>query len=189
MQLFVRPLRLFACAAISALTLVNAMSADVAAQGSPMLMISEVHPSGSGNAAYGADWFEITNIGTEPVNITGWKVDDSSNAIATAAALRGVTLIPAGKSAVFFEGLADGSTDAAIKANLLECLVRHAGAAAWRADRRLRRRRPRPQHRRRRGQPVRRVRCARHRRQLRRRHHDPDVRQRRRHRERRRFRR
>ena len=49
-----------------------------------------------------------------PVNITGWKMDDSSNAFATAVALRGVSIIPAGKSAIFLEGEADGSTDAAL---------------------------------------------------------------------------
>lgn len=75
-------------------------------------VITEVHPSGS-SAGYGSDWFEITNRGPVPLDISGWKVDDSSNAIATALALRGVTSIPAGKSAVFIEALADGSTDPA----------------------------------------------------------------------------
>jgi uncharacterized protein YjiK len=82
------------------------------------LVITEVHPSGSGNAnGYGADWFEVTNIGDEAADIAGWKVDDSSNAIGSAVALRLVGSIPAGKSAVFFEGLADGSTDKTITTN------------------------------------------------------------------------
>jgi hypothetical protein len=48
--------------------------------------------------------------------MTGWKMDDNSNVFANAVALRGVPTIPAGKSAVFIEGLAGGSTDAALMA-------------------------------------------------------------------------
>lgn len=80
------------------------------------LIITEVHPSGSGNGTYAADWFEVTNLSQTPVNITGWKVDDSSNAFASAVALRGVTSIPAGQSVIFFEGTDSGSTDATILA-------------------------------------------------------------------------
>jgi VCBS repeat-containing protein len=79
-------------------------------------IISEVHPGGSGNGTYAADWFEVTNTGTTSLDITGWKMDDNSNAFASAVSLRGVTNIPAGKSAVFFEGTATGTTDATITA-------------------------------------------------------------------------
>jgi hypothetical protein len=48
------------------------------------------------------------------VDVTGWKMDDGSNAFPTAVPLRGVTRIPAGASAIFLEGAGDGSTDAAI---------------------------------------------------------------------------
>jgi uncharacterized protein YjiK len=78
--------------------------------------ISEVHPSGSGNGTYAADWVEVTNTSATDLDITGWKLDDSSNAFATAVTLRGLTTIPAGKSAVFFEGNATGTTDATITA-------------------------------------------------------------------------
>ena len=78
--------------------------------------ISEVHPSGSGNGTYAADWFEVTNASPVALDVTGWRMDDNSNAFASAVALRGVTSIPAGKSAVFFEGAATGATDAAILA-------------------------------------------------------------------------
>lgn len=81
-----------------------------------VVSISEIHPSGSGNSSYAADWFEVSNTGTTDLNVTGWKMDDSSNALATAVSLRGVTVIPAGRSAVFFEGTAAGTTDAAITA-------------------------------------------------------------------------
>jgi hypothetical protein len=78
------------------------------------VVITEISPWSSGNAPYEADWFEITNTGAQPIDITGWRVDDSSNAFASAVRLRGVTTIPAGRSAIFLEGEADGSTDAAI---------------------------------------------------------------------------
>ncbi|MEK7948955.1 SdiA-regulated domain-containing protein [Luteolibacter soli] len=79
------------------------------------IFITEVHPNGS-SASYGADWFEVTNTGSTAVNISGWQMDDSSNGTGKLV-LRGVTSIPAGKSAIFFEGIADGTTDATIKAN------------------------------------------------------------------------
>ncbi len=81
------------------------------------IVISEVHPSGSGNGNYAADWFELTNTGVAAVDITGWKVDDSSNAFASALALRGVTSINPGQSVIFAEGDATGSTDTTIAAN------------------------------------------------------------------------
>jgi len=57
--------------------------------------------SGTGGTA---DWFEVTNLGSVAVDITGWKVDDNSFAIANAVALNGITSIPAGKSVIFIEG-------------------------------------------------------------------------------------
>jgi hypothetical protein len=85
------------------------------------MIISEVHPSGSSSTSnsYNADWFELTNTGATAVNITGWKMDDNSNAFANAVALRGVTSIPAGKSVVFIEGNATGTTDATLEANFI----------------------------------------------------------------------
>jgi hypothetical protein len=118
MDLFSWPRRLVALGTITLIALTHSSPAPVAAQGTATLVVSEVHPTGSSNPAYAADWFEITNTGAVAANISGWKVDDSSNAFGSALALRGVTLIPPGRSAIFFEGLADGSTDATIKANL-----------------------------------------------------------------------
>ena len=83
----------------------------------PHVFISEISPWSSSNAPYAADWFEVTNAGTAALDVTGWKMDDNSNAFASAVALRGVTTIPAGKSAIFVEGLADGSTDATLLSN------------------------------------------------------------------------
>ena len=71
----------------------------------PSVVISEVAPWSSGNSlpALGADWFEVTNTGTTPVDITGWKVDDSSHAFASALALNGVTSIAPGEAVIFIE--------------------------------------------------------------------------------------
>jgi hypothetical protein len=77
------------------------------------IIVSEADPSGSGSSSYGADWFELTNTGAAAVNITGWSMDDNSNAFATSVPLAGVTSIAPGKSAVFLEG--DGTNAAAFK--------------------------------------------------------------------------
>lgn len=78
------------------------------------ITISEVSPYSSGNSVYGKDWFELTNTGASAVNISGWKVDDNSNAFASSLGLRGVPSIAAGQSVVFIESDATGSTDAAV---------------------------------------------------------------------------
>jgi hypothetical protein len=76
------------------------------------IRITEVAPYASGNTAYGADWFELTNTGTTAVDITGWRVDDSSAAFGASLALRGITSIGAGQSVVFIESNASGTNDA-----------------------------------------------------------------------------
>lgn len=78
-----------------------ALAAATAAQGS--IIISEVHPTGSGNGTYAADYFELTNTGGVAEDITGWKMDDSSAAAASAVALFNVTSIAPGQSVVFAE--------------------------------------------------------------------------------------
>ena len=82
------------------------------------LIISEVDPTGS-SASYGADWFELKNIGASAVDITGWKMDDSSASFGSAVALRGLTSIAPGLSVIFLEGNATGTTDATIDANFI----------------------------------------------------------------------
>ncbi len=67
------------------------------------LIITEVAPWASSNGAVGGDWFEVTNISASAVDITGWKVDDNSNAFATAIALTGITSIAPGESVIFIE--------------------------------------------------------------------------------------
>ena len=67
------------------------------------------------NSPVGADWFELTNTGASAIDITDWKVDDSSNAFASALALNNVTSIAAGQSLIFVEG--NAATAAAFSAN------------------------------------------------------------------------
>lgn len=82
-------------------------------QTGPALIISEVAPWSSSNspASLAVDWFEVTNVSNGVVDISGWKVDDSSAAFGTAAALEGVTTIAPGESVIFME-----TTDLAAKA-------------------------------------------------------------------------
>ena len=68
----------------------------------PTLIISEVAPWSS-SSPVGADWFEVTNTGSSAVDITGWKMDDSSNSFGSAVALSGITSIGAGESVIFME--------------------------------------------------------------------------------------
>jgi hypothetical protein len=75
----------------------------LAAQANAAILITEVAPWSSGNSPIAADWFELTNTSSSALNISGWKVDDSSNSFASAAALNGVTSIAAGQSVIFIE--------------------------------------------------------------------------------------
>jgi len=67
------------------------------------LFISEVAPWSSGNSPVAADWFEVTNTKAVAVDITGWKVDDSSQSPAAAVVLSGITTINPGESVIFIE--------------------------------------------------------------------------------------
>ncbi len=68
------------------------------------VLVTEVSPWSSGNSPYAADWFEVTNTGSTPVDLTGWKIDDSSNALNSAVPMTGVPSIAPGESAIFTEG-------------------------------------------------------------------------------------
>lgn len=84
------------------------------------LIISEVDANGSsGSTGYGADWFELKNIGSTTIDITGWKMDDNSASFASAVSIRGITSIAPGLAVVFLEGNATGTTDATINANFI----------------------------------------------------------------------
>jgi hypothetical protein len=103
-------------------TLAAMLAAVIAAPvqaATPSIIISEVAPWASGNSSYGADWFELTNTGNSAVNISGWRMDDNSNSFGSSVAMRGVSSIGAGESAIFLEGNATGSTDATIDAGFV----------------------------------------------------------------------
>ncbi|HWD94509.1 MAG TPA: lamin tail domain-containing protein [Verrucomicrobiae bacterium] len=80
------------------------------------IVITEVDANGN-NASYGADWFEVLNLGSTTLSLSGWKMDDSSASFSTAVALRGTTSLAPGQLAVFLEGNTSGSTDSTIGAN------------------------------------------------------------------------
>jgi hypothetical protein len=80
-----------------------ALSITASTGGSPSIIISEVAPWSSGNSSVGDDWFEVTNIGTAPANITGWKVDDNSNSFGSSLVLNGISSIAPGESVIFIE--------------------------------------------------------------------------------------
>lgn len=100
---------------LTAAALGASLLALLAAPAQAQVIISEVNANGS-SASYAADWFELTNTGATAVNISGWTMDDNSNAFASSVVLRGVTSIAAGQSVVFLEGTATGTTDASIAA-------------------------------------------------------------------------
>lgn len=87
-----------ACAALGALA--------IAASSSASIRITEVmSSSGTGGTE---DWFEVTNYGSSDVDITGWRMDDSSFSFGASVALQGITSIAAGQSVIFVEGNAAG---------------------------------------------------------------------------------
>ncbi len=88
--------------AIGAIAVLSLALAGTAAQA--QIAITEVAPWSSGNSPVAADWFEVTNLGGAAVDISGWKVDDSSNSFLSSAALVGITSIAAGESVIFIEG-------------------------------------------------------------------------------------
>ncbi len=65
------------------------------------LRITEVMSS-SGVGGTG-DWWEATNYGSSAVDITGWRVDDSTFDFNVSVALNGITSINAGESVAFLE--------------------------------------------------------------------------------------
>ena len=68
------------------------------------MAITEVTPWASGDSPYGADLIELTNTGTQVVDLTGYRIDDSSNQFALLPSpLTGVASLAPGASAVFFE--------------------------------------------------------------------------------------
>ena len=93
-----------------AAALVSASSQIARAQ----LFITEIHSTGNSNGTYANDWFELTNFGSSPVSLTGWRMNDDTATFASGVALTGVASIAAGQSIVFVENLS-GSVETAFK--------------------------------------------------------------------------
>jgi hypothetical protein len=91
------------------------MSVTASTGGTPSLIISEVAPWASGNSPLGADWFEVTNVGSAAANITGWRMDDNSNSFGSSVALNGITTIAPGESVIFIESSSPGAVVGAFK--------------------------------------------------------------------------
>lgn len=87
---------------------------SLAAHAQTSLAITEVYSAGSDNATYAADWFELTNFGTTAIDLSAFRMDDASESPLASVALRGVSSLAAGQSAIFIEGNATGTTDAAL---------------------------------------------------------------------------
>lgn len=86
----------------STLSALVALLAFASAPAQAQLKITEVSAWSSGNSAYGADWFELTNLGNSALSLVGWTMDDNSNGTAKVA-LTGITSIGAGESVIFTE--------------------------------------------------------------------------------------
>ncbi|MGC3959988.1 MAG: immunoglobulin domain-containing protein [Verrucomicrobiota bacterium] len=81
----------------------NAASATLGVTAKPRLLITEVHSTGS---TPNADWWELTSFENYPINLKGWRFDDSSHSLAPNNALTNTAdvIIHPGESIVFVEG-------------------------------------------------------------------------------------
>ncbi len=75
------------------------------------IAITEVAPWSSGNSPVAADWFELTNVGTAKVDMTGWRINDNHASFASSVPLEGVTSLAPGHSAVFVNGTQTKATE------------------------------------------------------------------------------
>jgi len=78
--------------------------------GTPSIIVFEVAPWSSDNSTLGADWFEMTNVGTAAQIITGWKMDDNSHSFGSSVPMTGIDSIAPGESVIFIESGSSGRT-------------------------------------------------------------------------------
>lgn len=76
----------------------------------PNLVITEVMSGESSDNSNGStsghgDWFELSNLGSFPVNLYGYRVDDSHNAIGSTALITNRAVIHPGESVVFIQDM------------------------------------------------------------------------------------
>lgn len=79
------------------------VAAQLTVRPKPDLRITEIMPNPS-NVAGAADWWELTNFDTEPINLAGWRFNDSSGGLADPFVFPAITIAPK-ESIVFVEGL------------------------------------------------------------------------------------
>lgn len=80
----------------------NSAAATLSVAAKPRLLITEVHSTGS---TPNADWWELTSFEGYPINLKGWRFDDSSHSLAPNNALTNTAdvIIHPGESIVFVE--------------------------------------------------------------------------------------
>jgi Lamin Tail Domain len=71
----------------------------------PHLVITEVMSSSATNIAGHADWWELTNLGTFPVNLKGFRFDDNSETLAAAFTFSNDVTMATNEGIVFVEGM------------------------------------------------------------------------------------
>jgi hypothetical protein len=96
---------------LAKIAIATAALAAVGSGANGALLITEVMSSANSTG----DWFEVTNFDSQPVDITGYKMDDNSFALVSAVSLNGVTAIPGGGIAVFIESAAPATDIAAFR--------------------------------------------------------------------------
>ena len=71
------------------------------------LAVTEVHSSQStnGTPALHADWFELTHYGTTPVDLRGWRLNDSNGGLTNGAVTLGALTVSPGESVVFVQDI------------------------------------------------------------------------------------
>ncbi len=71
------------------------------------LAITEVHSSQStnGTPTLHADWFELTHYGTTPIELRGWRLNDSNGGLTNGAVTLGALTLSPGESVVFVQDI------------------------------------------------------------------------------------
>ena len=71
------------------------------------LAITEVHSNQStnGTPTLHADWFELTHYGTTPIDLRGWRFNDSNGGLTNGAVTLGALTLSPGESVVFVQDI------------------------------------------------------------------------------------
>ncbi len=71
------------------------------------LAITEIHSNAStnGTPAIHADWWELTNYGSQPVDLTGYRFNDATGGLAAGSVMLPALVLAPGESMVFVEAI------------------------------------------------------------------------------------